>query len=187
MGRRGYQPSRARAYLPRSIAVLGELGPLALAVEDGGTYRYYGIGYKPGRVLCASPDGREMFVLKPDAGDGPPRANQQALQALDLFERFHYRDANELYNCVVPAFREPVYRGELAVIHYFTEKHMLGDADAAPAEYVHFFEKPGERPAYVPIYSVGHDQYYIPAGEWVASDRGIEYAPPPARRPRRYA
>jgi hypothetical protein len=182
---RPHTPSRARQLLPRSIAVLGELGPMVLAVEGrSGSYEYHGVPWRPGSILCASASGREMFIVRPMAGAGPGRINQQAIQALGLHERFTHRRANELYNCAIPSLRNPEYRGQIAIIHYFQEKHFDDAPDAAPSEYIHYFEKPGERPAYVDLYSVGHNQYYIPAGEWVASSAGIEYAP--ARR-RRYA
>lgn len=186
MARRAHRTSQARELLPRTIAVLGELGPMVIARESASRrFEYFSVPWRPGTVLCASGDGRAMFALRPEGGGGGrARINQQALQALHLHERFTHREANELYNCVVPSLRAPSYRGDVAIIHYFQEKAFEEDADESgePSEYVHYFEKPGDRPAYVPLYSVGHGQFYIPPGEWVASERGIEYAPAGRRK-----
>lgn len=158
--------------LPRSVAVLGELGPIA--VYDG--RNYVEVPYKAGGVLCASSDGRELFVLRPtaDAGD-VNKINAQAVHAANLHKRFTHKNTDGFWNCIVPAFTRPVFRGFLAIIHYYAAK-AIGGADGT-TEWVHYFEQPNTRPAYPRLWTVGHNQLYVGRGEYYVGPQGLDYAP----------
>lgn len=178
-----WQRSKGRQYLPRTVTVLGELG--AMVLRNPQTGHWYAINYKPNRIVCASSEGRAMFILQPvveTTTKKPSKHRTQALKAAKLHERFVHRAADAFYNCVVPAFRTPRYCGELMVIEYYCEKDLeLGDAedddedDERPTLWEHYFEEPGVAPAPAELWQVGKHQYLIPPGPWRVSDRGIEF------------
>lgn len=193
----GYSKKAHRNILPRSVAYLGELG--RCVVWHPFKESFFELPYKPGRVLCASPDGRELFALRPvsDTKRFKARENDQMLEAMNLNERWMNRDAEGFYNLRVPALRKPDYIGELVIMQYLSDKNIDADdedeeeddsdedeeededdAELEPLEsYEHYFEKPGSRPAYVTICSIGHDQLWIPPGEFEVAAEGIRYAP----------
>lgn len=182
----GRQPRERRRkpseVLPRAVACLGELGECA--IYDPSRQSYYTVPARAGRVLVASGDGRELFVLRPIRQLAGVKPNDLALHAQDLHERFMHRSSSEFYNLVVPAFRKPEFRGQLAILHYLADKDFddAGDDEdelmsEGPVEWVHYFEKPNSRPAYVDWYSVGHGQFWIPHGEFRVTPAGVEYAP----------
>jgi len=163
--------------LPYAITALGELGACVVHDPTGGrdgTAKFVGMPYRPGRVLCAYDDGsgfgRELFVICPRPRVGAVRQDDQAVRAARLHERFVHRKADGWFNCFAPAFRAPRWAGELALIRYSIAK---GTDELV--EWEHYFEEPGEGPAYAQLYSVGHGQFYIPRGPWRVGPRGIEF------------
>jgi len=156
--------------LPRAVAVLGELGNCACEYPDG-SGRVYGMDYVHGRVLCATDDGRQMFIIKPISDAGRVRISSQMLRAFGMHERFVHRKADSYFNCIVPQVQPPKLAGYMMVITYFQDKGDLGEA-----EFHHYFDKPGDAPAYAPFYAIGSDQYWFPRGPWKADYDGIEYA-----------
>lgn len=180
---KGYRPfhrSPARDLLPRTVTYLGELS--AMIIRNPETGDYHTINYVPDRVLMSAPDGRAMFVLMPvieSTRNIPTRYHRQALAAAELHSRFVHREADAIYNCVVPAFRKPVYCGELHMIEYTVHKDLEegDDGDDEPQPYVHYFvdEQTGAL-APAELWQVGKQQYVIPPGPWEVTDRGIVYA-----------
>jgi len=159
--------------LPRSVTTLGVLGACVLHNPD--TEQFFGI--RGGGVLCASADGHQMFVLQPQRDAGPIKGHpRQALHAAGLYERFTNRKADAFYNLEIPKFRQPRHVGELVIIRYEVAKHL--DSDHGLTTWEHYFEKPGDVPAYAQLYSVGHGQHWIPPGEWSVTARGIAYKAP---------
>ena len=159
--------------LPRSVAVLGELGPCVIHNPDSGEF-----GALPGGgVLCSNSTGDQMFVLRPVADAGPVKHHpRQALHAANLHSRFTHKRADAFFNCIVPKFRQPRHVGELVIVRYEVAKHL--DGDHRLTQWEHYFEQPGAAPAYAQLYSVGHGQYWIPPGPWRVTARGIAYAAP---------
>lgn len=168
----------AHEILPESVAVLGELG--ACVGHDPDRDAFWELPYESGLVLCASGDGRQLFVLRPIADAGPVgRVSRQALHAANLHEKFMHRRADAWFNAQVPGFRKPVFRGELVIIRYRAAKDL--DGDDSESWYEHYFAGPME-PAYPAIYSVGHGQLWIPPGPFIVAPQGIDFAPPPRAR-----
>lgn len=154
--------------LPRAVTVLGELGEWL--ITDPTTNRFYGVDYKPNRLLCASEEGRNMYIIRPILDAGPVRSDAFALSAYDLHERFTHRAATDYYNIFCPPIRKPTFAGELVIIRYYAQK-----GDDEEATYEHYFDEPGEAPAYVKVFSVGHGQYFIPQGRFRVAEAGIEF------------
>lgn len=170
---------------------MGELGPCVFYSPDRDSF--FELKYKPGRVLCEGSDGRCMFILLPVAEEmGKARETDHLLKATELHERFVHRESDGYYNLRIPEFVEPKYHGDLVIVRYYSDKDMsdyeTGDDDEDIDEgneeimYEHYFEEPDTRPAYAPVYSVGHGQFIIPPGPWKITDRGIEYADPPEEK-----
>jgi hypothetical protein len=67
---------------------------------------------------------------------------------------------------------DPRYIGEVAIIRYRIRKGLEG---GRLAEYEHYFEKPGDHPAYPEIYEIGRGQYWMPPGDFRVSAEGIKY------------
>jgi hypothetical protein len=170
-----------RELLRSIVTYLGEVGDIALYLPEESRFGedpgYYGKDFKAGHVLCCTSDGREAYILRPRGNAGAANRRQlqtrQAVHARDLHERFMGRRASEYYNLIVQQFRKPRYVGDLAILHYFADKD-LGDGQEGLVEWVHFFEGP-DGPAYPPLFSVGHGQFYIPRGAWHVGPQGIDY------------
>lgn len=180
MAARAYKRSSARGLLPQSVAVLGELS--ACVLHEPSSRRFFDFSPQPGTVLASSADGRVLFFLRPRRGSTRPvTPRDQAIRALELHERFVHRKADGFYNCAVPPFRDPQFRGELVLIRYLSDKELEADDDVDPGElveYEHYFEKPGHAPAYPEVWSVGAEQFIVPRGPFRVEADGIEHAEP---------
>lgn len=166
---------RARQLLiPRSVAFLGELGSCVL--HNPRSQSFFTWAYRPGRILCLAPDESCLYILKPIITDEPVRPDALALNARDLYERFHHRRGDAFYNCFVPPPRRPRFAGELVIIRYLSDKDLPGAPPSdGPVEYEHYFEEPGVAPAYPELWAIGRDQYVVPPGPWRVTSRGIEF------------
>lgn len=174
--------SRSTTHIPQALTALGTMGLMIVRYEDEhGQPHAYGIPPKADAVLFADATGRTLYVLRPyiEGISEEPRS-LIALRALNLYERFSHRRADRLFNCQIPKPRAPQYCGELVEITYFAQKDIGGPQPIA--EWVHYFEEPGQAPAYAPIYKYGRGQFVIPPGPFKVTERGIEYAPPSKRR-----
>lgn len=158
-----------RAIVPRAVTVLGELGEWVM--HDPNDQSFYGVEYKPGRILCSSPDGRHMYIFRPILDAGPVRDDAFALNAYDLHERFTHKRATDYYNVFVPPFRDLRFAGEVVLLRYYADK-----GDGGEVCYEHYFEQPGEAPAYAPIYASTKGQFYLPPDRWQVTEAGIEFA-----------
>lgn len=164
--------------LPRSVAVLGELGSCVL--HNPRSASFFTWRWRPGRVLCLAPDGSSMFILRPIVTGGSVRPDALALNAMGLYERFTHRRGDGYYNAFVPPTRRPRFAGELVLIRYTQDKAIAGLK--GPTEWEHYFEEPGIAPAYPELWAIGHDQYVIPPGPWRVTERGIEHGRDPRGR-----
>lgn len=180
MAARAFQRSSARGLLPQSVAVLGEAS--ACVLHEPSSRRFFELPLQPGTVLASSADGRVLFFLRPRRGASRPvTPRDQAIRALELHERFVHRRADGFYNCAVPPFRDPIFRGELVILRYHSDKEIEADDDVEPGEiveYEHYFENPGSAPAYPDLWSVGAEQFIVPRGPFRVEADGIEYARP---------
>jgi hypothetical protein len=164
--------------LPRSVAVLGELGSCVL--HNPRTASFFSWRFRAGRVLCLAPDESCMFILRPILCGGGVRPDALAVNAMRLHERFTHRKGDGYYNTFVPPLRRPRFAGELVIIRYSQDKAIVGTDGVT--EWEHYFEEPGIAPAYPELWSIGHDQYVIPPGPWRVTERGIEHGRDPRGR-----
>jgi len=169
------QPRPWKKLLQRSVAVLGEA--MSCCLHDPQTQQFFGYEFQTGSVLCASPNEREMFILRP-LGEAANRAKvgDNAIHALDLHQRFMGREADGYYNLSVPNFRRPKFCGELVILRYLSDKD-IDDESKGEVVWEHYFEKPGQQPEYAELWDCSLGQFYIPPGPWRVSSAGIEYAP----------
>ena len=169
-GRNALKTSRAtlaKELLPEAVTVLGV--PTLLYLENPNTRETYEFRPRPATVLCADEDGREMYLLAPIRDAGRPKHLDRALKAERLWEEFTNRHSDGLYNCFVPAFRKPMYRGRIILMRYLARKDLDEESEGHETEWEHYFEAPD----YPDLWFVGRNQYFIPRGHWRITDAGI--------------
>lgn len=162
--------SVARELLPERLTMIGVPGQMVLVHPHTGDF--YVWRPKANHILCASGDGREMFLLRALGDAGKPHRLDQVVAVQRLWERFTHRASDGYYNFFVQPFQRPHLRGLIQTIRYRVEKddgELYGDGLEGEVEYEHPFEAPD----YARLYHVGHDQFYIPRGKWRISSAGI--------------
>jgi hypothetical protein len=171
-----WRASEWRKLIPRNVAVLGEVTSCCL--HDPSSGRFFGFDPVPGSVLVADASGRRMYILRPLHDAGAARFSTQSIRAAELHERFTHRESDGYYNAAIPPARKPTFAGELVIVRYLAQKDIDDEVSGEEVEWEHYFENPGQAPAYAELWSIGHRQFYIPPGPWRVDSAGIEYAHP---------
>lgn len=160
-----------KEYIPESVAAIGEATRLLLEDPRDGSWHEW--APRVGAVLCAAEEEGTLYLLRPIGDAGKPRTRGRALHVEGLYERFMHREADAFYNCFVELAVQPVFKANVILIRYRSDKDMdeeYGETRRRrrPVEYEHAFPAPN----YPELWGIGSDQFII-AGDFAVREEGI--------------